>query len=308
LTTPPRRTTPATRATRRSRRPGAQSQTFLERNRPRLLWGAAGLVFVLLLGMAYLGFTKPTYACTTIFDPSPAPSWVAPSAAPVASGATPAPAVTPPPPGYVQTDMGHVHENVGTTITYRYCPPASGRHYNSANQGPIRGGLYGPNDQALPPGWIHNLEHGAIVLLYSCKAPEGQTAPACTDAGQQQLEDLLARWPDSPICKTPKGLLTPLIARFDDMPWNYSALVWDVVLPMDEIDEALMFEFYARNAELYNPEKLCADPTATPGPATPTPVPTASPAASAAASVAASPATSAAPASTGSAAPATTAP
>ena len=135
------------------------------------------------------------------------------------------------------------------------------------------------------------------MLLYSCKAPEGQTAPACTDAGQQQLEDLITRWPDSPICKIPKGTLTPVITRFDDMASSYAALVWDFVLPMSEIDEALLFEFYARNAELFNPEKQCADPTATPGPATP--VPTATPAAT----VASSPA---APASTGSAAPAAT--
>ena len=294
MTTPPRRPTPEARATRRSRRPAQRSQPFLERNRSKLLWGVAGLVFVLLIGMAYLSFTRVTYACSNVFDPSPAPSWVAPSAAPVASGATPAPAATQPPPGFVQPDMGHLHEGTGNTVTYRYCPPASGRHYNSSGQGPIRGGLYGPGDQAVPPGWIHNLEHGAIVLLYSCKAPEGQTAPACTDAGQQQLEDLLARWPDSPICKIPKGTVTPVIARFDEMASNYTAIVWDVVLPMDQIDETLLFEFYARNAELYNPEKQCTDPTPTPGPATPTPAATATPAASPAAS----------PASTGTAAPA----
>jgi hypothetical protein len=263
-------------------------------------------VFLLLLGMAYLGFTRPTYACTTIFNPSPAPSRVAPSPVPLGSGASPAPAVTPPPPGYVQQDMGHLHEAVGNTVTYRYCPPASGKHYNATNQGPIRGGLYGPGDVTVPPGWVHNLEHGAIVLLYSCKAPEGQTAPACTDAGQQQLKDLLARWPDSPICKIPKGALTPVIARFDDMATSYAALVWDVVLPMDQIDETLLFDFYARNAELYNPEKQCSEPTAAPGPATPTPAATATPAASPAASGGASPVASPGPASTATAAPAAT--
>lgn len=261
-------------------------------------------MFVVLLGLAFAGFTRPTYACTIVFDPSPAPSWVAPSPVPVASGASPAPEVTPPPPGYVQPDMGHLHEPVGNTVTYRYCPPASGKHYNAPNQGPIRGGLYGPGDLAVPPGWVHNLEHGAIVLLYSCKGSEGQTAPACTDTGQQQLKDLLARWPDSPICKIPKGALTPVIARFDDMATNYAALVWDVVLPMDQIDETLLFEFYARNAELYNPEKQCSDPTSTPGPvastpAASTPAATASPVATPAASAASpAPATGAAPTAT----------
>jgi len=300
LTTPPRRTSAASRTTRRSRRPAPRSQSFLERNRSRLLWVVGALVFLVLVGMAYASFTRPTYACTTTFDPTPAPSWVAPSAAPAASGASPAPAATQPPPGYVQTDMGHVHAEIGSTVTYRYCPPASGQHYNGTNQGPIRAGLYGPGDTVAPPGWIHNLEHGAIVLLYSCKAPEGQTAPACTDTGQQQLKALLTGWPDSPICKIPQGPLTPVIARFDDMPTNYTALVWDVVLPMDEIDQATLFDFYARNAELYNPEKQCAEPSAVPGPATPTPTGTGSPAASSAAT--------SAPAATGTPAPATTAP
>ena len=295
MTTPPRRPTPAARATRRSRRTAARSQPFLERNRPKILWGVAGLVFVLLVGMAYLSFTRPTYACTNIFDPSPAPSWVAPSPVPVGSGATPAPALTPPPPGYVQPDMGKTHTDVGATITYRNCPPASGRHYSSAGQGPIRGGLYGPGDQPVAPGWVHNLEHGAIVLLYSCKASEGQTAPACTDEGQQQLEDLLARWPDSPVCKAPPGPLSPVIARYDDMPAAYTAIVWDVVLPMDTIDETLLFDFYARNGEQFNPEKQCPDPTAPPPAATPTPAATAVPptaAPSSVASPAASPAAS----------------
>ena len=302
MTTSPRRPTPAARATRRSRRQAPRNQSFLERNRPKLLWGVAGLVFVLLVGMAYLSFTRPTYACTNVFDPTPAPAWVAPSPAPVASGATAAPAVTPPPPGYVQPDTGRAHVEPGTTITYRNCPPAGGRHYNAAGQGPIPGRLYGPGDQAIPPGWVHNLEHGAIVLLYSCKAPEGQVASACSDEGQQQLEDLLARWPDSPICKIPKGQLTPVIARFDDMPSAYTAIVWSVVLPMDQLDESLLFDFYARQGELNHPEKQCPDPTPTPGPATPTPAPAATPAASTNPSPAGSPG----PASTGTAAPAAT--
>jgi hypothetical protein len=250
------------------------------------------LVFILLVGVAYLGFTRPAYACLNIFDPTPAPTVVAPTANPAAtplpSGATPAPAVTPPPPGYAQPDMGHQHEVPGTTISYRNCPPASGRHYNVAGQGPIQPGLYGPDDPgAVAPGWIHNMEHGAIVLLYKCPGP------GCDDAGQDALEDLLSRWPSSPVCNiAPMTRESPVIARFDEMAANYTALVWDVVLPMDTLDEDLLFRFYAAHAERYNPEPLCPPPTPTPGPATPTPAPTGSPAASPATSPAASPATS----------------
>ena len=282
MTTPPRRPSPASRATRRSRRTAARSSTFLERNRTRLLWAGGIVAAVLLVGIAYLSFTRPTYACLNEWAPTTAPSFVAPSAAP-ASG-SPAPAVTAPPPGYVQPDMGHVHANPGTTIRFTSCPPASGRHYNGSGIGPILAGLYGPDEAAAPPGWIHNLEHGALVLLYRCPGP------GCTDEGQRALQDLLVRWPNSPICNVPPGQLTPVMARFDEMAWDYAAIVWDVVLPMTTIDESALFDFYARQGEQFNPEPQCPDPTATPGPTPTAGPPTASPAASQPASPAASPA------------------
>ncbi len=312
MTTPPRRPSPASRATRRSRRSAPSSGTFLERNRRRLLWGGGvaafvGLVFV---GLVVPSFT-PAYDCTTLFDPTPAPSFVAPSAAPVASGATPAPAVTAPPPGFVQDDMGHVHtRSVGDKVRYASCPPASGKHYPVTPNVPIKGGLYGPNDPTVPQGWVHNLEHGAIVLLYRC-LPEDD----CGEAQQASLQALLERWPDSPICKTAPGEVTPVITRFDQMATRYAAVVWDVILPMDTLDEALLFEFYARQGDRFQPEFKCTEPTPTPGPtptagpATPTPVPSvaaspgASPAASAAASAGTSPVPSPAASPAASAAP-----
>jgi Protein of unknown function (DUF3105) len=269
LTSSPRRPSPAARAVRRSRRPAPRSTTFLERNRTRLLWAGGILVFVALAfaGLILPGLT-PAYSCVNTFDPTPAPSFVAPSPAPVSSGATPAPAVTAPAPGYVEPDMGHVHENnIGAKITYTWCPPASGRHF-PAPGGPIKPGIYDPGEKTVPGGWIHNLEHGAIVLLYKCPGP------GCDDAGQAALEALYARWPNSPICnKAPGADVTPVITRFDDMPYNYAALVWDMVLPMDSIDENELFSFYAAYGEQFNPEKQCAAPTSSP------PAPTAAPAA-----------------------------
>ena len=290
MTTTPRRPTPASRATRRSRRPAPRRASFLERNRTRLLWIGAGGVFVVLAALAFVSSTQPAYACINPFTPTPAPSFVAPTVVPGQSG----PAVTPPPPGYVQVDMGHQHVPIGERVRYTYCPPASGKHFQVPG-GPIDGGLYGPNERAVPQGWIHNLEHGAIVLLYSC--PEG-TGPGCDDAGQTALGALLAKWPASPVCKLPAGNLTPVIARFDDMPYPYAALVWDLVLPMQTLDESLLFEFYRTQGERFNPEKQCAAPTPSPAP-TPTAGPTGTvapygtPAASPAGSPAASPAASA---------------
>jgi len=243
----------------------------------------AGLiVFALIVAAAFLNSTQPAFACTAEFDPTPAPTFVAPSVDPSST----APVPTAPLPGYVQPDMGHLHVAPGTSVTYANCPPASGKHYIGTGIGPIDGGLYGPNDATVPEGWVHNLEHGAIVLLYSC--PNG-TGPGCTDKGQADLGTLLQEWPTSPICKIPPGKLTPVITRFDDMKWPYAAVVWDVVLPMQTLDKDALFDFYAKRGERYNQEQQCPAPTEVPP--TPGPTPTAGPA-----SPAASPAASTAPA------------
>lgn len=244
-----------------------------------------------MAALAFLNFSTPAYACTNPFEPTPAPSFVPPTQAPAPSGQTPAPVPTAPPPGYVQPDMGAVHVPAGERVRYLSCPPASGRHY-AQPAGPIRAGVYGPNDGTIPQGWVHNLEHGGIVLLYNCSDP---AATACTDQGQAALAAMYAKWPNSPICNIPPGNQTPVITRFDDMPYPYAALVWNVVLPLETLDEEAIFDFYARRAERFNPEKACPAPTPTPGP-TPTAGPTGTAAPSAAPSAGPSAAPSADPA------------
>ncbi len=330
MTTPPRRPSAAARATRRSRRPAPGRTSFLQKHRNRLLWIGGLLGFVLLASAVYANSTRPTYACADVFEPTPGPSFAGPTRGPAATAApatpTPAPTaapsgptpkptataspteapVTAPPPGFVQPDQGAGHVSAGTTVRYSNCPPASGKHYNDTGLGPIPARFYGKDEAPAPPGWVHNLEHGAIVLLYSCKAADGtDTAEACTDAGQAALRDLLTRWPDSPYCKIPPGALTPVIARFDDMASPYAAVVWDAVLPLETLDEGAIFDFYAERGERYNPEPQCNDPTPTPGPVTPTVAPSAGPPGSPGASPAGS--SGASPAASPAAAPAATA-
>ena len=76
-----------------------------------------------------------------------------------------------PQPGYVQPDMGNGHVAIGTKVTYTYCPPAAGSTTTRAGAGPIPSRVYGPNDTVIPQGWVHNLEHGAIVSSTAATAP-----------------------------------------------------------------------------------------------------------------------------------------
>jgi hypothetical protein len=202
--------------------------------------------------------TRPAFACSNIWQPSPTAS-TAPDASPQ--------------PGYVQPDMGNSHVAVGTVVKYTYCPPASGSHYFASGQGPIPARPYGPNDVVIPEGWVHNLEHGGLVILYKG-----------AEADQTALRALYDAVPVSPVCGFQPGGNSPgpVIARFDQMAWPYAALVWDRVLPMQTLEEAAVLDFYARYGERNNPEKLC-NPSASPSVA-----PSGSPAASGSASPGAS--------------------
>ena len=258
-----RRTPPA----RPAGRPGSRTlrstpqKPFLERNRSRLLWGIAALAIVAMAGVAFVNATAPAYACGTEWAPAPTPS-----AAPNATQRL----------GYVQNDTGNQHVTTGAFVKYPLCPPATGKHYIGSGVGPIKAGVYGPDDQAVPQGWLHNLEHGGLVLLYRCANGDD----ACTDAGQSALKQFYASFPNSPICGLPAGSIGPVVARFDQMKWKYAALIWGVVLPLDSLDVAQITALFAQQGERTNPEKLCAAPTATPGPtdtAAPSPSPSAAP-------------------------------
>ncbi|HEX6868336.1 MAG TPA: DUF3105 domain-containing protein, partial [Candidatus Limnocylindrales bacterium] len=153
--------------------------SFLERYRTILI-GVAVIVVVGVVGIGmFAAATQPAFACSNEWVPDPTPT-------PAADAA--------PQPGYPQPDMGQGHVGNGTAITYTYCPPASGRHFNGTQTGPISARVYGPSDTVNPQGWIHNLEHGALILLY-----RGDSEGA-TDAGQQAMREFFDSYPASPVC------------------------------------------------------------------------------------------------------------
>jgi len=278
LTSSSRRTPPPTNRSRASRAyRAAPERSFLERNRNRLLWGLAGIALVAIASMAFLNATSPAYACSTEWEPAVTPE--------------PAPSATPRL-GYVQNDMGREHVSLGAFVRYVLCPPASGKHYNAQGEGPVRPGTYGPDDEATPQGWIHNLEHGGLVVLYRCESGDS----GCSEAAQSAMQAFYASFPNSPICDLPAGSVGPIIARFDEMQWPYAALLWGQILPLDEFDTQLILDFFAQQGERSNPEALCAAPTPTPGPTgSPAPSGSGSPAPSGSAGASESPAASSTP-------------
>jgi hypothetical protein len=167
--------------------------------------------------------------------------------------------------GQIQPDQGNKHVQTGDKVTYAVCPPASGRHINRTGFGPLEPQVYGPDDTSLPNGWIHNLEHGGLVLLYSCERG------ACEDDGIAALRDAATGFPDSAVCGLPAGVVGPVVARFEQMPTKYAALVWNRALYLDTLDTARIYDFYTRYGErvvdgrfVAPPEPQCLVPSASP--------------------------------------------
>ena len=136
--------------------------------------------------------------------------------------------------------------------------------------GPITPGFYGPNDVPLPQGWVHNLEHGGLVILYRGDPDD----PGLSSDAQQQMQAFFSGLPPSPVCGFPPTQegAGVVIARFDQMATPFAALVWERVLPLETFDEDAIMEFWNTWGEQTNPEKLCAPPSAAPSsPVSPAP-------------------------------------
>jgi hypothetical protein len=267
--------TGSARAGRRERyRPSLRQKPFHERHRGAILALALVCGLALVGGFIFLSAFQPAYACSTIWQP-------------------PSPDPDPDSIGSPQDDMGRGHVPVGTVVRYTYCAPASGDHYNVTGLAPIPPRFFGPDEQIAPQSWVHNLEHGGMVILYRCA--DG----ACpSEADLATLRALPSQFPNSPVCGFPPGQVGPVIARLDQMGAPFAALLWNRVLYQETLDTPQMIEMFETEAEQANPEPLCPSPSPSP-----TPTPSASPSAGPSASPSASPAASPSPSPSPSASP-----
>jgi hypothetical protein len=174
-----------------------------------------------LVGFIALGFisraTVKSYACGQVFQPASVPA-----------------------DGVEMPDMGHLHVAVGTKITYATCPPSSGPHYAAAGAGPIRPGFYGPDAKAEPGGWVHDLEHGYIVVLY--RGDIGST-------DLQAVQRFVDKAPSTPTAEACGYRAKIIVARFDDMATPFSVLAWDHLLPLKTWDANAALAFAQRWVE-----------------------------------------------------------
>src|SRR6185503_1451569 len=118
--------------------------------------------------------------------------------------------------GVANEGWNHVAE--GSAVTYRHNPPASGPHY------PVWLRYQAYTSAIARPYWVHNLEHGAIVLLHRPDAPA---------AAVSTLNEVLRSLPLDSECGHARALLLPdpLLDRpFAAVAANF-ALTGDCVSP-----------------------------------------------------------------------------
>jgi uncharacterized protein DUF3105 len=153
-------------------------------------------------------------------------------------GASPnAPAPTAATPGVAVPNEGWTHVPEGSAVSYQNNPPASGPHYPVWLR-------YQAYSQPMARGyWVHNLEHGAIVVLYR---------PDASADVVRQITDAFRSIPVDPSCGHQRALLTP-----DPLLPRLTAVVAaNFVLLGDSVDAQSIRDFaVARRGR--GPEQVC---------------------------------------------------
>lgn len=127
-------------------------------------------------------------------------------------------------PGVRQPDQGRDHiDPGGSHPPYNSSPPTSGWHYDY----PHAPSAWGIKDEPLAPEvFIHNMEHGGIILHYNC--PEDDC-----EVEVEQMKDIIRN------ARTDETILMPN----PDMESRFALTAWNWLLEMDVYDDDLARDF-----------------------------------------------------------------
>jgi hypothetical protein len=141
---------------------------------------------------------------------------------------------------------GQTHVPECSTVTYQTKPPSSGNHYD-------RWAAFKIYSNPIPEGyWVHDLEHGAVVLSYNC--PDG------CDADIAAATQMLNGFPPDPLCLVNdirvrrRSVMTP----DPNLDVKFAASSWGYTLRANCFDADVFSSFANRHYDA-GPEKLCTD-------------------------------------------------
>ena len=127
-------------------------------------------------------------------------------------------------PGRKMPDRGYDHVPEGTRATYPEYPPTSGPHWP-------RWAKWGVYSEAVPEElFVHNLEHGGVVILYRCPTP-------CPDVADQ-LEETFAALP-----KSKHGHVKVVVSPNGRIKTRFALLAWTRLDQFDRFDHERIVRF-----------------------------------------------------------------
>jgi hypothetical protein len=138
----------------------------------------------------------------------------------------------------VMPNMGNSHVATGSRLSYLNCPPTSGGHYSQSGLAPGRPGYYGPDAGIGPGSWVHNLEHGFVVVLYRCADDACPSEDTAAD-----LRRFVVEAPSTQSAVACGFQSKVVVARFDDMSTPYALVAWDRLLLVESFDRAQALDF-----------------------------------------------------------------
>jgi len=145
--------------------------------------------------------------------------------------------------GQAVPDEGRTHVPTGTQVTYRHQPPTSGSHYSQAGVAPV---AWQTIDTLQPEVWVHNLEHGGIVILYNC--PSG-----CDDLQAKLKTYVNDLAPADPRFGEYKIVMSPYSEGMGSH--TVAVLAWDYIEFLDGYDQAKVTQFYEAHVD-QGPEQI----------------------------------------------------
>lgn len=131
---------------------------------------------------------------------------------------------------------GNDHVPVGQQVSYQANPPASGPHWSALGIAPVAAGVYEPALEEEQ--WVHNLEHGYVVLLFDCHG-------TCPPGLANDLQALFDATPPSEVFGNTKLVIT----AYDGLPFSFTVVVWDWQLHLEALDQEAVLTFYSEHVD-----------------------------------------------------------
>ncbi len=133
--------------------------------------------------------------------------------------------------GRQMPDAGQVHIPMGDRGVYATYPPTSGQHWGETWAD------WTMYDRPLPPEeYVHNLEHGGIVLLYRCDKP-------CPDL-VKQLRQLYTTFPHAK-----NGKVKMVVAPDPKIKTPIAILAWTWIDELPRLDRDRLLRFYRAHVD-----------------------------------------------------------